>query len=404
MEHGVWSNWAGTQFCEPAEYVEATTVEQVCETVARAAEQGRTVRPIGSGHSFTPVISCDGIILDISGLRGIQSLDEARQRARVWAGSRLSSLGEPLWDAGLSLKNQGDIDAQTVAGALNTATHGSGLGFTSFSGILTRAELVTATGDVLVLEQDDPRLAAVRCAVGSLGVLVNAELQLMPSYQLVEEIEYWPLAEVLERWSHETKTRRHFQFWWGPYPESLPLYGMPAPPDGVAEACYVRKYQQIPADAVGVTSPSGRVDRAYRIYADEYPPGWDELEYFVPYDVALEALEAIRPVLRTYPNQKYPVEVRTIAAETGYLSPMQGRDSVSISVSGAVGTDYQDFLRGVDQALREFGARAHWGKTHFFDADRLREVYPRYDDFVAIRRAMDPRGTFLNEHLTTMLA
>ena len=406
MSNSEWTNWAGTQSCRPAQYVRAGSVDQICETVAEAADRGLTVRPVGSGHSFTPVVSCDGgVILDIGDLSGIQDVDVERNRARIWAGSKLSTLGEPLWNAGLSFKNQGDIDSQTLAGALNTATHGSGLQYTSFSGVLTRAEMVTATGDVVVVtESDSDLLAAVQTGVGSLGVLVNAEIQLMSAYQLVEEIEYWPLAKVLERWEHETRNSRHFQFWWGPYPGSLELYGMPPAPTDVEDPCYVRRYTQIPAETIGVTSPTGRVDRAYRIYADDYPPGWDEFEYFVPFDRSIEALEVIRPVLDQYPAQRYPVEVRAIGAETALLSPMHGRDSVSISVSGAVGTDYRGFLEAMDAALRPFGARPHWGKTHFCDASRLREVYPRYDDFVAIRRKLDPGGVFLNDHLTGMLA
>lgn len=399
-----WRNWAGTQACEPASYVRAQSVDEVCETVARGAAAGHTVRVVGSGHSFTPVVLSDGVILDIAAISGVQQIDPVRHRARIWAGSRLSSIGAPLWDAGCSLRNQGDIDSQTIAGALSTATHGSGLGFGSFSSALTRAELVTASGELVVIEEGDPRLGAVQTSIGCLGVLTNVEMQLMPAYQLVEEIEYWPLTEVLERWEEETRTRRHFSFWWGLYPGSLELYGMPAAPDGMREACYVKRYEQLPADVSGIVSPTGRVGRAFEIYADEYPAGWDELEYFVPYDVALDALAAIRPVYERFPDQRYPVEVRTIAAETGLLSPMHGRESVSISVSGAVGTDYVGFLRGVDEVLRPFGARPHWGKTHFLDAERLREVYPRYEDFVAIRREMDPDGVFLNDHLRGMLA
>lgn len=337
-------------------------------------------------------------------MSGIEEIDTRRHRTRVRAGSKLKTLGEPLWDAGISLKNQGDIDSQTLAGAVSTATHGSGLKYNSFSGMVTRAELVTATGELVVIDENDPRLAALQTSLGAFGVLTSLELQAMPAYQLVEKIEYWPLAKVLERWPHETQTRRHFQFFWGPYDGSLELYGMASPEAPMKQVCYVRTYEQIPADATVVTSPSGRVDRAYRIYADEYPAGWDELEYFVHYDVGLDALEEIRPVLARFPTQRYPVEVRTIAAETAWMSPMYQRDSVSISVSGAVGTDYDGFLRAIDAALRPFGARAHWGKTHFLDAGRLKEIYPRYDEFVALRSEFDPTGTFINPHLHGMFA
>lgn len=404
MEQTPWSNWGGTQSCDTAAYVRAETVDEVCAVVARASEEGITVRPVGSGHSFPPIVPCSGIILDISSLSGVASMDRAAQRARVGAGTRLKDMGDPMWEAGLSLMNQGDIDAQTVAGAVSTATHGSGLRYTSFSGIVTRAELVTAAGEILVIEEGDSRMPAVQTSLGSLGVLVDVELQLTSAYKLAEKIEYWPLDEVLERWLDETKNRRHFQIWWGPYEDSLELYDIPPAPPGMKQACYVRRYDELPADVDDVPAGFGRADRAYRIYAAEYPPGWDELEYFVPYEATVDALAAVRLVLDRHPDQRYPVEVRTIGAETSFLSAMHGRDSVSISVSGAVGTDYLGFLRSVDEVLREFQARPHWGKTHFFDADRLREVYPRYDDFVAVRRALDPQETFLNDHLRSMIS
>ena len=399
-----WNNWSGTQSCHPAEYVEAGSVEQVQEVLERATEQGTTVRAVGAGHSFTPVVSTDGIVLDISGISGLESTDVAGERARIRAGSTIASIGDLLWEHGLSLRNQGDIDSQTFAGAISTATHGSGLGFTSLSGAVSRAELVTADGELRVIEEIDPLLPAVQTSVGSLGILTSVELRVMPAYKLVRDVSFWSLPDVLERWPEETRSRRHFMFWWGPYEGSLELYGIPSPPPDLPAPCYVRTYDQVPADHVDDALSSTQLGPAHRIYAGKYPPGWDELEYFVPYEVALDALQAIRPVLDAFPDQRYPVEIRTIAAEAALMSPMHGRDSVSISVSGAIGTDYWDFLRAIDLALRDFDARPHWGKTHFFDAARLRGVYPQYDEFVAIRRELDPTGTFLNDHLRDMFA
>lgn len=399
-----WHNWAGTQSCRPQEYLRARTVDEVREVVTRAARSGTNVRVVGSKHSFTPVVCTDGIILDISALSGVEHVDPVTHRARIQAGSTIASVGPQLWDAGCSLQNQGDIDSQTLAGALSTATHGSGLRFGSISSALTFAQLVNADGELVTIEEDDPRLAAVQTSVGCLGVLTSVELQLMAAYQLAESTDHWPLAEVVERWEHETQSRRHFSFFWGPYNGSLELYDLPSPPPGMEERCFIKRYDEIAGDASDVSPAGGRVDRAYKIYAAEFPTGWDELEYFVPYESALDALDAIRPVLAAFPQQRFPVEVRTIAAESALISPMHGRDSVSLSFSGAVGTDYVGFLRGIDAALREFDGRPHWGKTHFFEAEALREVYPRYEEFVAIRRSIDPTGLFLNDHVRGMLA
>jgi FAD/FMN-containing dehydrogenase len=402
MTSVAWTNWAGNQQERVGERISARTVDDLREIVTEARVHGRAVRAVGAAHSFSPLVPHPGVVVDVNAISGLRSVDITQSRATVWAGTTVRALGEPLWEAGLSLSNQGDIDTQTVAGALSTATHGSGLELTSFSGALRSAEIVTASGELVKVGEDHPWHAALQTSLGAIGIMTSVELQMMPAYQLVERVGHWSLAETLERWDVETTSRRHFSFFWGPHPDSLGLYGIPEPPAELSEACYVKRYDQVPADTTPSDIDGGRVDRAYRIYADEYPPGWNELEYFVDYDLALDALAAIRSAFDRHPEQRHPVEVRTLAAERGLLSPAYGRPSVALSVSGAIGTDYWPFLRAVDEALMPFDARAHWGKTHFMDAARLRAVYPRYDEFLTVRSDADPDGTFLNTHLRSL--
>lgn len=394
----VWTNFSHTLTCRPARYIRARGVEEVVDAVTAAAESGHTIRAAGASHSYSPVVATDGMIVDVSALRGVSHIDRAARRVTVGAGTRIADLGDPLWEAGLSLCNQGDIDSQTIAGAVSTGTHGSGIGFGSLSSMVVGAQIVTAAGHVDTVTETDSVLPALQTAVGTLGVMTSVELQVMDAYKLIETNQHWPLAEVRERWLHEVANRRHFSFFWGPYDDSLPRYDLP-PADGLRDACYVKNYEQIPAGDDRRPRAGERIDRAYRIYADVYPAAYDELEYFVPLDQALPALDAVAAVLGRFPRQRFPVEVRTIAADGGLMSPMYGRDSASIAVAGEVGSSYDDFLEAVHTALADFGARPHWGKRHWFDAAQLRAVFPdSYADFVAVRRAVDPDGRFLNEH------
>jgi FAD/FMN-containing dehydrogenase len=399
-----WRNWAANQSCSPASLVRARDVEDVQRAVREAAGRGLPVRVVGAGHSFTPLACTDGVMIDVSALSGIVGCDGDRARVTVRAGTTIAALGGPLWDHGLALANQGDIDAQTIAGAVSTATHGSGLRHTSFSGAVRSVQMVTADGEVVRIGEDDPRLAAAQTSMGSLGVLTEIELQVAPAYRLAERIEYWPYAEVEAQWAEATRGYRHFSFFWGPGEGSLELYGFPPAPSGVADACYVKIYDELPAGRwAAAEATSGRVDRSYRVYPSDFDLAFHELEYFVPYDAGLAAAAAVRQVMGRHPEQRFPMEVRTIARESGLLSPQFGRDSVSISVSGVPGTDYWPFLRAVDTALREFVARPHWGKLHLLDRSRLREVYPAFDEFVAVRRRLDPDGRFLNDHLGALI-
>ena len=357
----VWRNWAGNQTCRPTRVHRARDVDDLCDLVATAAGRGQVVRVVGAGHSFTPLVCTDDVMVDVALLSGVVDVDRARARAVVWAGTTIRELGEPLWSAGLSLRNQGDIDAQTVGGAVATATHGSGLAFTSFSGAVCGIEYVSASGSVCRVDEATEGFDAFRTSLGALGIFTEVELAVAPAYHLRETIQYWPLAEVLERWSHETSTRRHFSFFWGPRPGSLELYGFPSAPASMQEGCYVKLYDEV--DATPVLRRGERVARAYEVFPSQFDMEFYELEYFVPFSDALSAVDAVRAVLRGHVDQTFPLEVRTIAAESGWMSPMYGTDSISISVSGTPGTDYWPFLRAVDDALRAFGGTSPLGQA-----------------------------------------
>ncbi|WP_375399403.1 D-arabinono-1,4-lactone oxidase [uncultured Amnibacterium sp.] len=398
-----FTNWAGNQHCTPTAIVQPTSVQEVQEAVTRATGDGLGVRVRGAGHSWTPLVVTDDVMLDVARLHGVRSVDTERSRVTVGAGTTVEQLGPLLWDHGLSLSNQGDIDAQTVGGAISTATHGSGLQFTGFSGAVTAVELVTASGDVVRFDEGTPELDGARTALGSLGVITAVQLQAMPAYRLAERIDYWPLERVLDQWEFETSTRRHFSFFWGPFPGSLAMYGLGADPEGITDPCFVKRYDQLAVDDLETVDGADRLDRAYRVFPQPFDLEFYELEYFVPFAVALDAVDAARRVILSYPEQRFPLEVRTIRQEPGWLSPMYGSDAVSLSVSGVPNTDYEPFLRAFDRALQPFSARPHWGKMHYFDAERLQQVYPEYQRFVDLRRRMDPDGVFLNDHLTEMV-
>jgi FAD/FMN-containing dehydrogenase len=399
--HVTWQNWAGNLVCRPA-VVKPTCVAELQDAVADAARRHGTVRVVGSGHSFTPLVCTDDVLIDVCALSGVIEADTVNATAVVGAGTTLRRLVRPLWAAGLSLRNQGDIDAQTIAGAIGTATHGSGRAFGSFSSAVRRIEYVGADVGLHTIDSTDARFDAFRTSLGLLGIFTKVELELQPAYYLRERIEHWPLSDVMQRWDIETSTRRHFSFFWPPTDESLQMYGMP--PTAIEDGCHVKIYDEVtPRDAATAESRDGsRIAPAYQIYASDFDLAFHELEYFVDFRHVHAAVEAMRAVMLDHPEQAFPLEVRTIAAENAWLSPMYGTDSVSLSVSGVPGTDYRPFMQAVDAALRPFDARPHWGKLHCFGRARLRDAYPRFDDFVCLRAELDPNGLFLNEHTAAL--
>ena len=403
---GLWSNWVGNQSFTPAYVAAPRDEDEVAALVRDAAERGTNVRVFGARHSFTPIVQTDGLLLDLSGLRGVVEADRTHKRAIALSGTLIQDFYEPLWREGLALKNQGDIDTQQIAGAVSTATHGSGIRNTCFSGVVRGVRLVTATGEIREIDESQPDLLrAAQVSIGMLGVMTRLELEVTDAYRLTEQIDLWRWDEVLERWNELVHEHRHFGFFWLPTEESAALYNLETHGQTMADKCYVKIYDDATPDQPDSEVEGRRTDRCYRIYPMVYDPNFHELEYFVPLELGPAALSAMRDLmLRSLPDSIFPLEVRTVGPDDAYLSPNYKTATTVISVSGKPGTDYWDYLRSVDALLSDFSARVHWGKLHFLTPERLHALYPEADAFIEARRELDPRGLFLNDHLRALFA
>jgi FAD/FMN-containing dehydrogenase len=401
-----WTNWVGNRTASPAHLGAPRDEDEVARLVSAASARGLGVRVAGAGHSFTPVVETDGLLLDLSALTGVSSVDAGRRRARAWAATRISDFYEPLWSEGLALINQGDIDTQQIAGAVSTATHGSGTRFTSLSGVVRAVRLLTASGEVREIGEQEPELLrAAQVSVGMLGVITELELEVTAAYRLRQRVDLWGWDEVLERWDELVSEHRHFGFFWLPTEESGALYNIDGHGEPTADRCYVKIYDEAAPDEPDDSTPGRLVDRCYRVYPMEYDPNFHELEYFVALERGPEALAAMRELmLSSLPDSVYPLEVRTVGPDDAFLSPNYRTATTVISVSGRPGSDYWDYLRDVDRLLGQFGARVHWGKLHFLTPVQLRERYPEAERFIEIRRELDPGGMFLNDHLRPLFA
>jgi FAD/FMN-containing dehydrogenase len=400
-----WTNWVGNQSFAPRAMARPTSEEEVADLVRASARQGTGVRVAAAGHSFTPIVQTKGLLLELAALRGVLSVERRGRRAVALAGTSIRDFGEPLWEAGLALANQGDIDTQHIAGAVATGTHGSGIGLPSFSGSVTSVRLVDGTGAVVDVGRDQLELLrAAKVAVGLLGVMTRIELEVVEAYRLRERIQHRPYADVMDRWHELVAAHRHFSFFWLPSEESAALYGLETP-QGVrlADTCYVKAYDEAAPDEPDSSAPGRRVDRGYRIYPSEFEPNFHELEYFVPFERGADAIAAMREMmLASLPDSIFPMEVRTTAADDAYLSPAYRTPTAVISVSGAPGTYYWDYLKAVDATLAPFDARVHWGKLHFLTREQLDARYPEAETFRRLRRQLDPQGVFLNDHLRAL--
>lgn len=404
-------NWSGSQSCVPAHTMAARTEEDVVETVRFAARNGLTLRPRGSGLSFSAVCQTGGVLLDLDGLTGITGVDTAKNRVRVAAGTKVHELVALLWDKGFSLIQQGALDAQGIVGAFSTGTHGTGPELGCIASYVRWVRLVDGTGSIVEIGEDDPdRLNAARVSLGTLGVITEVELEVTPRYHLAEDIRYTTWDDSMAHWG-DAWQHRHYAVMFFPHETSAGHYGVPTPEGMAMTDCVMeQRFDQVEItdDAQLVEEFGSRRQRAYQILSlggGMMPPLYEEMEYMVPLDRGQEAAGAVRALFREqHPQHDFPLYLRFIAGDDAFLSPFHGRDSLSLSVGYAHESDHWTVFRDVDRLLVEdFAARPHWGKNHLLTRERVEAAYPRHGDFVRIRRELDPKGLFLGDHLRPLL-
>ena len=405
-----WSNWLDNESFS-ARVVTPRTEKEVIELVTLARDRSEQVRVVGTGHSSSPLHRTNGFLMSLDAMRGVISVDQQRLRAEVHAGTKIHELGDPLWELGLSLTNQGEIDRQSILGAISTGTHGTGLGLRNISSALQRARIVTGTGQVIEVDESMPDyLAAARVCLGMLGVITVAELSVSPAYEISEWIGFAPFDGVFPHSLALAEAHRNFSIMWFPTRQAAVDFDI-VPPDGASDSdlCFIKMYEvgdvEVDAGPIAGYGSLRRRDRAYRVYPDPSWPLFCELEYMLPLDAGLECYPKVREIiLSEYPSLHMPVQLRFVAADDIFLSQHYGRPSAVISVTTDPDHPIPGFFERFDELFTQHGGRPHWGKLHFTSVERLRAQVPEDERFCEVRREFDPDGVFLNEYLTPLFA
>jgi len=422
-----WGNWAREQFCSPSAIVRPTSEAELAEVVAQAAQRGERVRAVGTGHSFTDCACTDGVMIDMTGLQRVIGADPASGLVTIEGGATVHALGPQLAERGLGLENQGDIDAQSITGATATATHGTGARFANLSARIVSLRLVTASGDAMTLSEGDEYLAA-RVSLGALGVISQVTIRTVRLYTLHRRDERRALTETLERLDEYVDGNDHFEFFVFPYadtaltritrrsderPTPTPMWKRRLREDfenaGLSLIC--RTGRRFPAAAprlnrlmTSLMSASTVQDRAYRVYATERKVRFTEMEYAIPREHARAAIQRVIDLVRRRQLPiMFPLEVRFSAPDDAFLSTAHGRDTCYIAVHQYTGMEFETYFRAVEAIMDEYAGRPHWGKRHYQTADTLRERYPQWDGFTAVRDRLDPDRVFLNDYTRRVL-
>lgn len=429
-----WRNWAGNVTARPAREVTPASVDELRAAVRQAKEDGLKVKPVGTGHSFTPAAATDGLLIRPELLTGIRRIDREAGTVTVEAGTPLKRLNAALAREGLSLTNMGDIMEQTVSGATSTGTHGTGRDSASISAQITALELVTADGSVLTCsekgtEEERAVFAAARIGLGALGVISAITFAVEPVFFLTAREEPMAFDRVTSEFDALYAENEHFEFYWFPHTGNCTTKrnnrsAGPEDPPGRISAFVEDEIlsnglfqvvntvgRAVPATIPGIAKISSKAlsartytDIPYKVFTSPRRVRFMEMEYAVPRAALVETLRELKTMVeRSNLRISFPVEVRTAPADDIMLSTASGRESAYIAVHMYRGTPYQAYFTAAERIFTAHEGRPHWGKIHTRGADYFAQAYPRFAEFTALRDRLDPDRLFGNAYLRRVL-
>ena len=424
-------NWGGTVKFTPKHIFYPTTHEEVVDMVKKAAQNHQGIRIIGSGHSWTNLVDTEDVLLSLDKLQGIESLDKANCTAVVKAGTKLKLLGELLHEKGLAMENMGDINVQSLAGALSTGTHGTGVGFGTLATQMLEITLVNGKGETLVCSEHKNReiFKAAQISLGALGVITRIKLRLVPTFKLKYVSAKADLNDTLLNLDKYKEENRNFEFYWFPFTKTVQLKFVNKTAEAVKNGGWIKKFNDVFMEnrVFGVLSRLSRtfpgfaprvskisawgiskgtyVDHSHLIFATPRLVRFYEMEYNVPQEAFINVLKEIEECInRNKFKVHFPVECRWVKADDISISPASGRDSAYIAIHMYKGMEYKPYFEAIEKIFKKYNGRPHYGKMNTFSQVDFARLYPNWQQFNALRQQMDPEGLFLNKYLKGLFA
>ena len=389
-----WQNWSGSVRFTPQEVEKPQDEEQIRQIIRRAKKEGKQIRVAGAGHSSVPLVVSENILMSLERLKGMVNHAPSSNQVAMLPGTDIKEAGKLLIQKNLSMHNTGDVDLQFIGGAFATGTHGSGKKLQNLSGMIAGCRLVDGRGEIHEIDERDlHKLSAARVSLGALGIITQFTLNTVPAEKVVRQ-EFWARVEdCIENLDDLIEGNRMFDFYWYPRNDLVKL-----------RICNPTA-EKIERPAYGVPAKEDQEGFLYEILPQERSLKFEEMEYLLPFESGPACFQEIRKRVKERHRHYvgWRVLYRTIAADDVYLSPSYRRDSVSISLLQNVDLEYQSYFDDIEPIFRAYGGRPHWGKKHSLTAAEIRGLYPKWDDFMQLRREFDPDGIFLNDYLRQIL-
>ncbi len=419
-------NWGGNLSFTPAEIKYPKSENEIVEVIRKANAENRNIRIKGSGHSWTRLIPTDSILISLDQYQGIISIHKEKRLVTVKAGTKLKLLGQLLDSHGLAMENLGDIDVQSIAGALNTGTHGTGTAFGTLSTQIAGLTLITGNGEKIVCSETQNRgiFKAAQISLGALGIVSSYTLKCVPAYNLKYECKKETLEDCLQKLEAYNKENRHFEFYWFPHTNVVQTKIMNKTEEVKKENEILKKFNDVVVDngvfwllseftrffpgfskysskisAWGVSTGSYS-DKSNLIFATTRMVKFTEMEFNIPRE---NFIPAIREIQETISNHKiqvhFPLECRFVKEDDIMISPAHGRASAYIAAHMYKGMPYKAYFKLLEDILKKYGGRPHYGKLNTFSHEDFEKAYTNWGQFKKIRNQLDPKGIFLNDYL-----
>lgn len=426
LQAGHWSNWSGSVQGAPLQVARPRSVDELARMIGAYGRDGRHVRVVGAGHSFTPLVQTDDVLMSLDDLQGIETIDNERGTATVLGGTRLFNLGNALFKHGLAQENLGDINVQSISGAISTGTHGTGTRFGNLSTQVAGLTLVTASGEVLECspEREPDVFKAAQVSVGTLGVIAKVHLRVVPAKRLHYQAYRKKLADCLANLEQYKQENSHFEFYWFPFTNSVQAKFLNETETTATTGSFWGNFNKIvlengvywvlseccrlvPRSCKTVCNISAQTianidetNYSHRLYTTPRWVRFQEMEYNIPAEHTSTVITEIQNCIEH--NQfevHFPLECRFVHSDDIWLSPAYQRESAYIAVHMYCGMPYQSYFQHIEEIFKRYQGRPHWGKIHTRTSDELAELYPRWHDFRCVRATLDPDGMFLNDYL-----
>jgi FAD/FMN-containing dehydrogenase len=405
----VFHNWAQTITCKPDQFCQPKTEREVQQLVQQALKNGKHVRTVGAGHSWAPLVLTQDVLINLDELTQVTT-DKIALTAQAQAGIRLKDLMPRLAEDGLGMANLGSIREQSIAGAISTGTHGTGLGLGNLATQIVGMRIVIGTGDVVNLTAGAPDLLrAARVNLGALGIITQVTIQCVKDYDLEYTAYACTFNDALAKLDDFNKNNTRVRLWWlvPPIGPKDTVIVTTMNPTGSARS----NGQALPLDLAGLfnnfeqlfTGPNCSPFLQFTGHYDQIltvpllPVLHRECEYAIPVERTADALQQLKRIIDEEDlSLTLPVEVRFVQRDDTLLSPANSRDVCYIGA--ATQPNANEVFERVEPIMKAVGGRPHWGKCFTLTRQEAEAMYPdTYEQFRKLRATWDPKGVFANE-------